>query len=259
MGSSAAVWLVLLIALIAANLPFVNERLFVVGPARAPKVIGWRLLGGRSMYMTLYGTLSLTLFLSLMERSIASGYVVPFSSDRDLILAALYAGVTLGCGLGLVFRFGATTGGADIIARIASKKRGWSMGRIILAIDAIVIGLSLLFVPIERVLYTLVVVFIATRLIDFIQEGAYAGKAFSIVTERGRAIADAVIGQLDRGVTMMPAVGGYSGHAKEIVYCVVGRHEVRKLMQLVREIDPKAFVVVSDAHDVVGEGFREER
>lgn len=220
-------------------------------------LIGWRILGGRPMYMTLYGTLSLTLFLWLMERFIDAGYVVPFSSDRDLILAALYAGVSLGIGLGLVFRFGATTGGADIVARIASKKKGWSMGQIILAIDAIVIGLSLFFVPIERVLYTLVVVFIAAKLIDFIQEGAYSAKSFSIVTDMSQAIAEAVMNQLDRGVTIMPAVGGYSGMQKAIVYCVVGRQEVRRLKQLVHDIDPHAFIVVSDAREVIGEGFRE--
>jgi uncharacterized membrane-anchored protein YitT (DUF2179 family) len=220
-------------------------------------LIGWRMLGGRSMFLTIYGTLSLTLFLWLIEQAAVSGLIQPFVMERDVLLAALYAGVTLGGGLGLVFRFGATTGGADIIARILSKNRGWSMGQIILAIDALVISLSLLFIPVERVLYTLVVVFIATKLIDFIQEGAYSGKAFSIITDHGREIAEAVTKQLDRGVTIVPAVGGYSRGSKEMVYCVVGRQEVRKLKLIVHAVDAKAFIVVSDARDVIGEGFRE--
>jgi uncharacterized membrane-anchored protein YitT (DUF2179 family) len=220
-------------------------------------LVGWRMLGGRSMFLTVYGTLSLTLFLWLIEQAAASGLIQPFVMERDVLLAALYAGVTLGGGLGLVFRFGATTGGADIIARILSKNRGWSMGQIILVIDALVIGLSLLFIPVERVLYTLVVVFIATKLIDFIQEGAYSGKAFSIITDHGQPIAEAVTKQLDRGVTIVPAVGGYSRGKKEMVYCVVARQEVRKLKLIVHAVDATAFIVVSDARDVIGEGFRE--
>lgn len=220
-------------------------------------IAGWRLLGGKSMTMTLYGTACLTLFLWMMEQASAAGRLIPFSSERDLILAALYAGVTLGAGLGIVFRCGATTGGVDIAARILSRFYGWSMGQIILVIDAVVIGSSLFFVPIERILYTLVVVFIAARLIDFLQEGAYAGKAFMIVTERGQAIASAVAGQLDRSVTIIPASGGYSGTAKDVVYCIVGRTEANKLKRLVRDIDPRAFFAISDAHDVIGEGFRE--
>ncbi|EXX92118.1 membrane protein [Paenibacillus darwinianus] len=220
-------------------------------------IAGWRLLGLNQMVMAGFGTISLAFFLWVMERLIGSGHIVPFSTDRDLLLSALYAGVTLGAGLGVVFRFGATTGGVDIIARIVSKGRGWSMGQIILTLDAVVIGLSLLFIPVERVLYTLVVVFIATKLIDFIQEGVYSGKAFSIITTNGQAVADAVMRELERGVTIMPAVGGYSGTDKQVVFCVVGRQEVRLLKQLVLLYDPKAFIVISEAHDVIGEGFRE--
>ena len=219
---------------------------------------GWRMLGWKSMAMTLYGTLCLTGSLWLMERAVGAGLIVPLASERDLILSALYAGVTLGAGLGVVFRFGATTGGMDIAARILVRRYGWSMGRTILGIDAAVIGSSLFFVPVERVLYTLVVVFIASRVIDFVQEGAYAGKAFMIVTDNGRAIAEAVTRRLDRSVTILPATGGYSGASKQIVYCIVGRSEARALREIVHEIDPKAFFAISDAHDVVGEGFREK-
>ncbi|AGA57957.1 hypothetical protein Theco_1826 [Thermobacillus composti KWC4] len=218
---------------------------------------GWRLLGWKSMTMTLYGTLCLTCSLWLMERAVDARLIVPLASGRDLILAALYAGVTLGAGLGIVFRFGATTGGMDIAARILVRKYGWSMGRTILGIDAAIIGSSLFFVPVERVLYTLVVVFIAARVIDFVQEGAYVGKAFTIVTDKGQAIADAVTRKLDRSVTILQATGGYSGASKQVVYCIVGRSEARALREIVHEIDPKAFFAISDAHDVVGEGFRE--
>ncbi|PZD93557.1 hypothetical protein DNH61_23345 [Paenibacillus sambharensis] len=220
-------------------------------------VVGWRKLGGSQMFMTIYGTLSLTFFLWLIELLMHRGIIDPFRTDRDLLLAGLYAGVTLGAGLGLVFRFGATTGGADILARIASRGRGWSMGQVILAMDAVIIGLSLIFIPKERVLYTLVVVFIAAKVIDFIQEGAYAAKSFSIITAQGHEMAAVITSQLDRGVTIVPAIGAFSGQDKQMVYCVVGRQEIRRLKLIAQSIDPKAFIVVGEVHDVIGEGFKE--
>lgn len=219
---------------------------------------GWKMLGRAQMIYTLLGTLSLSGCLALIERFIHNGWLTPLQSSNDFMLAALYAGVTLGTGLGIVFRFGGTTGGADIVARIITRRKGISMGQIILTLDAIIIGISLLFIPVEKVLYTLVVVFIASRLIDFIQDGAYSAKAFSIISDEGAAIAEQIKNDLDRGVTLLPAKGAYSGQQKEVVYCVVQRQETRRLKQIVRNIDPRAFIVINDVHDVLGEGFKEE-
>ncbi|XEC92722.1 YitT family protein [Paenibacillus tarimensis] len=221
-------------------------------------IMGLKILGWRPMIYTIMGTVSLSVFLGLMEKFIHIGWIVPFQTSSDFILAALYAGVTLGAGLGIVFRFGGTTGGSDIVARIASKKRGWSMGQIILVLDTFIIGISLLYIPKEKVLYTLVTVFIASRVIDFIQEGAYAAKAFSIITNEGEKIAAVITKEMDRGVTLVPAVGAYSKQSKHMVYCVVSRQEIRKLKAIVKTEDPHAFIVISDVHDVLGEGFRED-
>ncbi|MFD0711182.1 YitT family protein [Paenibacillus sp. GCM10027626] len=221
-------------------------------------LIGWRILGGRQIAYSIYGTAALTLFLAIMERCIALGWIIPFHTANDSILAALYAGVTLGAGLGIVFRFGGTTGGADILARIVSKMRGYSMGQIILTLDVIIIASSFLYIPKEKVLYTLVAVFIASRVIDFIQEGAYAAKSFSVFTDHGDALAALITKEMERGVTLFDARGAYSGNKKQVVYCVVARHEIRQLKTLIRSIDPYAFIVISDVHDVLGEGFKEE-
>jgi len=221
-------------------------------------VIGWRVLGRGQMFYTIAGTVLLSLFLAVMEDLIRSGWVVPFRTNTDYILAALYAGVTLGTGLGLVFRFGGTTGGADIVARIAVKKRGWSMGQIILGLDAFIIGASLLFIPVERVLYTLITVYVSARLIDFIQEGAYAAKAFTIVTDAGDTLARRINGELDLGVTLLPATGAYTGGPKQVLYCVAARQQIRRLKRLIHGIDPGAFLVVSPVQEVLGEGFKKE-
>jgi uncharacterized membrane-anchored protein YitT (DUF2179 family) len=221
-------------------------------------LLGWRKLGKSAMIYTFAGTLLLSLFLWIAEVFVERGWLTPFQSENDFILIVLYAGVTLGTGLGLVFRAGGTTGGVDIIARILHRLRGWSMGQIILTLDVIVLGVSLLIIPKEKVLYTLVSVFIASKMIDFIQEGAYAAKAFTILCHTPEILAKNITKELDRGVTLMPAIGAYSGENKNIVYCVVSRYEIRKLKSLVRQHDRKAFIVISDVHDVLGEGFREE-
>lgn len=219
--------------------------------------IGWKALGREDMIYTLLGVLSLSFFLWLMELMIEKGWVVTFHTSNDYILAALYAGVSLGSGLGIVFRFGGTTGGVDIVARIVTRWKGISMGQFILCLDAVIIGLALIYIPVEKVLYTLVTVFISSKLIDFIQDGAYSARAFTIISNESGRIAASITKELDRGVTLMPAKGAFSGEQKEIVYCVVQRQEIRRLKTIIRNIDPRAFIVISEVDDVLGEGFTE--
>ena len=220
--------------------------------------LGWKALGRGQMMYTLIGIVSLSVFLALIEQMIEIKWLVPFQGSHDYMLVALYAGVSLGTGLGIVFRFGGTTGGVDIIARIIARSKGISIGQIILSLDAVIIGISLFYITIEKVLYTLVTVFIASKLIDFIQDGAYAAKAFSIISEHGEAISKNITIELERGVTLIPAKGAFSGQQKEVVYCVVQRQEIRRLKTIVRNTDPKAFIVINEVHDVLGEGFKEE-
>lgn len=238
----------------AFNIPIFLTTLLINLPLF---LLGWKVLGGRQIVYTGVGIGSLSLFLWIFEKLISTGWIVPFNTEHDFILAALYAGVTLGAGLGIVFRFGGTTGGVDIVARILGRSFGWSMGQIILAIDIFIIGASIFYIPKEKILYTLVAVFISSRVIDFIQEGAYAAKAFTIISDDAPQIADLIAADLERGVTLIPAIGAYSKQAKHMVYCVVSRQEIRRMNQLVKSIDPHAFVIISDVHDVQGEGFRE--
>ncbi|MEX1030599.1 MAG: YitT family protein [Paenibacillaceae bacterium] len=219
-------------------------------------ILGWYVFGKSSMASTIFGTVSLSFFLWVMEFAIKHNWLNPFYTHNDYLLVALYAGVTLGAGLGIVFRYGGTTGGSDIIARIVQKKRGWSMGQFILVMDVVVIFTSLLYIPKEKVLYTLVTVFIVSRIIDFIQDGAYAAKAFTIITDHSEAVAASITKEMDRGVTLFAAKGAYSQQSKQVVYCVVYRHEMRRMKALIREMDDRAFLIISDVHDVLGEGFK---
>lgn len=213
-------------------------------------IIGWKVFGPKSMFYTIFGTVSLSFFLWLTS-SFADQPM-----KEDLFLVSLYAGVFVGIGLGIVFRFGGTTGGVDIIARLVNKYYGWSMGRTMFVFDFFVIGISFFFIGQEKAMYTLVAVFVGARIIDFVQEGAYAAKAATIISDSASNIADAIMNEMERGATLLKGRGGYTGSDKEVLYCVVARSETMRLRAIVRRIDPKAFVVVNDVHDVLGEGFK---
>lgn len=210
-------------------------------------IVGWIKLGRNSMIYTIIGTTLLSLFISLTKNL--------QSPLEDQLLVSLYAGVTIGLGLGIIFRHGGTTGGVDLIARLVNKYYGISMGRTMFTLDAIIITISALYLGKERAMYTLIVVFLGSRVIDFVQEGAYAAKAATIISDHAPEIASRIMNEMGRGATLLKGKGGYTGSDKEVLYCVVSRTELTRLKMLVQSIDNKAFIVVNDVHDVLGEGF----
>lgn len=213
--------------------------------------IGWKLLGRNVFLYTVIGTVSVSVFLWLFQR-----YQFHIPLNDDLALAALFAGVFIGIGLGIIFRFGGTTGGVDIIARLAQKYVGWSMGKAMFMFDAVVITLSLIFyLSYREAMYTLVAVFVGARVIDFMQEGAYAARGAMIISEKNDEISAKIMKEMDRGVTALKGHGSFTKQEKDVLYCVVGRNEIVRLKNLVTSVDPHAFVSVSVVHDVLGEGF----
>ena len=214
-------------------------------------LIGWKVLGRNVFIYTILGTISVSVFLWLFQRF----RVTSLPLDDDLTLAALFAGVFIGVGLGIVFRFGGTTGGVDIIAKMALKYFGWSMGKTMFMFDAAVIISSLVYLNYREAMYTLVAVFIAAKVIDFMQQGAYSGKAAMIISEHGPEIAATILREMDRGATILKGKGTFTNAEREVLYCVVGRNEIFKLKSLIAKVDPHAFVTLGDVQDVMGEGF----
>jgi len=213
--------------------------------------IGWKYLGRNTFYYTIIGTLAVSIFLRIFQ-------INPFPTylQSDMTLAALFAGVFVGVGLGIIFRYGGTTGGSDIIARIVNKYIGWSMGKTMFLIDFLVIATSI-FTILELVegMYTLVAVYIGARVIDFIQEGAYSARGATIISSSSDLIAKKIHNEMDRGVTVLTGRGSYTGENRDVLYCVVGKNEIVRLKNLINTIDPHAFVAISSVHDVAGEGF----
>ncbi|KZZ86393.1 MULTISPECIES: YitT family protein [Bacillaceae] len=213
--------------------------------------IGWKLLGRVSFIYTMIGTVSLSLFLWIFQR-----YQFNLHLSDDLLLVSLFAGVFIGVGLGIIFRYGGTTGGVDIIARLVQKYKGISMGKTMFLFDVCVIGVSLLtYLDLKRAMYTLVAVFVGARVIDFMQDGAYGAKGATIISSKNQQISKRILEEMDRGVTILKGQGSYSGNAMDVLYCVVDKNEIARLKLVITSVDPHAFVAVTDVHDVLGEGF----
>lgn len=213
--------------------------------------IGWKYLGKNTFLYTIIGTFSVSTFLALFQ-------IKPFTIDllSDMTLAALFAGVFIGVGLGIIFRNGGTTGGVDIIARLVQKYVGWSIGKTMFLFDFFVISASIiLYLDIIEGMYTLLAVYVGARVIDFIQEGSYSARGATIISNKNEEISSQINDQMERGVTILPGRGSYTGNKQNVLYCVVARNEIIQLKNIINQIDPHAFVVVSSVHEVLGEGF----
>ena len=218
-------------------------------------ILAWKIFGAKSLYSSLLGTLALSAWLAFFER-------IPLHIDLqgDLLITALIAGILLGIGLGIIFNAGGTTGGTDILARILNKYTHISMGKLLFILDFCILMLILLiFKDLRLVSYTLLFDFIVSRVIDLIGEGGYAGKGFMIITKRPDHLAKAINDDLGRGVTFISGQGYYSKENLKIIYCIVGRNEIVKMKEMIHRIDPQAFITITEAHEILGEGFTFEK
>ena len=218
-------------------------------------ILAWKIFGAKSLYSSLLGTLALSAWLAFFER-------IPLHIDLqgDLLITALIAGILLGIGLGIIFNAGGTTGGTDILARILNKYTHISMGKLLFILDFCILMLILLiFKDLRLVSYTLLFDFIVSRVIDLIGEGGYAGKGVMIITKRPDQLAKAINDDLGRGVTFISGQGYYSQKDLKIIYCIVGRNEIVKMKEMIHRIDPQAFITITEAHEILGEGFTFEK
>lgn len=222
-------------------------------------ILAWKLLGKKSLYLSLLGTFSVSTWMAIFEAMPLSHRYHHFIFDAfkgDILLACIASGVVLGLGLGIIFNAGGTTGGTDILARIFNKYTSLSMGKLMLIVDAIVLTtVVVVFQDVRTAMYTLFFILIDTLVIDLIGEGGFAGKGFLIVTSKPEEIAQKVSDDLGRGITFIRGMGYYSRKDLDIVYCVVSRNEMKQMKDIINQIDPFAFITISEAHEILGEGF----
>ena len=214
-------------------------------------ILAWKIFGAKTLYSSLLGTISLSIWLAIFEK-----IPLNFNLEGDLVIVALVAGVLLGLGLGIIFNAGGTTGGTDIVARILNKYTNISVGKLLFALDFLILMLILIiFQDLRLVTYTLLFDFIVSRVIDLIGEGGYAGKGFMIITQKPMEVADKINEELGRGVTFISGQGYYSQKDLKIIYFIIARNEMIKMKELIHTIDPKAFITITEAHEILGEGF----
>lgn len=218
-----------------------NIPLFLV----SIKIKGWKFIK-----KTFVATVALSLSLYIIP-------YMPFVTD-DLFLASLFGGIISGIGAGMVFICQATTGGTDMLAALIQRKlRHYSIAQIMQVLDGIVVLAGATVFGIRFALYALIAIFAVSKISDGMIEGLKFSKQAFIVSDQYEKIASVVMERLARGVTAVNAVGMYSGNEKKMLFCVVSKKEIVQLKEIVGEIDPGAFVIVSDAREVFGEGFIE--
>ncbi len=212
-------------------------------------VLALRMRGWRYLARTVYGTVALSLAIDF-----GAPFIRPLATT-DPLLAALYGGAITGLGLGIVFKAGGNTGGTDIIAQLLVRRVSLGIGQLMLAADAVVMVMAALAFGPTLALYGIVAVFVSGAAIDLVQEGLSVNKAAYIISDASDAVADAILSDLGRGVTAFRARGLYTGTDRDVIFTVVSRRELDPLKTLVRTVDPRAFVIITDVHEVLGEGF----
>lgn len=212
--------------------------------------VSWRQFGLKFIISSLTGMLVSSLLLDAFS-------MLDFAATHDPLLAAVYGGVIRGLGLGTVYSTTATLGGTDIIAKFLRRKYQYiNFSTFILAMDiGIFLLFALLFGRLDSAMYSAICMFIASKVVDLVLYGAVNSKVCYVITDESARVKDAIVNHLHRGVTYIHGEGAWSGQPKNIILCVIKRSQIVELKKLVRQIDERAFMIVSDSREVFGQGF----
>lgn len=244
-----------------AGITLILDALFKINPAYSTFLInlplfilGARTFGKRSLALTIYGTVMLSVFIWIWQE-------IPFVIDLkgDTLIVALLAGIFAGTGAGLVFRYGATTGGTDIIGRVVEAKTGRQIGQTLLLVDIFVLLASLTYIDIRQMMYTLIASFVFAQILTVVQNGGYTIRGMIIISQQSETIAQTILQEINRGVTYLNGQGAYSGQAHKVLYVVLNPSEVLDVKNMVASIDPDAFVSVINVDEVVSSDFNIRR
>jgi len=234
MGFAIPVWLTTLVV----NIPLV--------------LIAFKVFGPKFIAKTTFAYLFLTFSMFLLEE------YVTLTLDTDFFLASIIGGVVCGIGLGLIYRQMATTGGSVLIAALLHRIfKHIPTSRILMVVDWSIIALGFFVFGFERTMYAIISIFVSVKAMEYILEGLNFAKAAFIISEDSHKIATALTQQMNRGVTSLDGRGGYTGNEKNVLMCVVSKREIARLKEVVTGIDKRAFVIVADVREVLGEGFKD--
>lgn len=211
-------------------------------------IAGIIFLGKKFGVKSFVGTITLPFVVILTE------HLEPWTLNP--LLGSIFGGIFVGIGIGIVFKGNASTGGTDLLAQIITKYTGLTLGTSVLILDGIIAVSAAIVFDLEKGLYAIIGLYVTTKTIDIIQLGFSQTKMVYIITEQLDEVRDRIYEEIDRGVTKIPAIGGYTGKDRPVLLVVVHQTEFTKLKQIIKAVDPYAFVIVSDAYEVLGEGFK---
>lgn len=210
-------------------------------------LLGYKTMGRVFTFRSLVATILFSLFIDLLK--------LPPLTD-DILLATVYGALVLGVGLGLIMRGGATTGGTDMIARMVNQRLPFlTVGTFLFLVDCLVILCAAFTMSARAALYALICIFICAKALDLVLAGVGSAKACFIITRRAQPISQRIMGEMNRGATLLNGTGAYSGEERTVLISVVSQREVLPLKKIVRQEDDKAFVFIADTHETLGEGF----
>lgn len=211
-------------------------------------LIGYRQMGRVFVLRSLIATLLFSACIDLLAFPVLT---------EDILLGSVYGGILLGIGLGLIMRGGATTGGSDMIARMVNRRFSFvTVGGFLFIVDCMVIVAAWFTMSANYALYSLICIFVSARMVDVVLAGMGTDRACFVISDKSQDISKRVMQELERGVTLLRAIGAYSGKEKYVMLSIVDRTQVAPLKKIVHDEDERAFVVITQTHETLGEGFR---
>ena len=235
------------ISMILSHITNFNLGLLII-LINAPFIIlAFKKMGGRFVFQTAYANIIL---------AVALNYFHHYKVTNDTLLATVFGGIILGTGVGLILKNAASLDGTEILSLLISKRFGMSVGEFIMGLNVFIYLAAGKVFSWESAMYSILTYFIASKVIDTVMEGLNSSKSVRIISDEAGTIGNALIEKLDISVTYLKGIGGYSGMDKDLIYCVISRLEMPKMLDIIKEIDPKAFVSVVDVHETYGGRFR---
>lgn len=212
-------------------------------------ILGTKIFGKAYSVKTIYGAVGVSILVDVL---------FPFlpKVTGDPMLSAVYGGILSGIGMGIVFRYGGNTGGTDIVAQILQRFTNLPVGKAFLIVDGLVILFAAFVFGLKLALYGMLVILVMGWVIDLVQEGLSSEKVVYIISDKNEEIAQEILTLLDRGATFVSSRGAYTGKERDMVFVVIERKQVEQLLEIIRKYDPKAFVIIHDAKEVIGYGFK---
>ena len=209
-------------------------------------ILAWYKIGHKFTIFTFITVTMSSLFIQVMPH---------VTLTEDPLINAIFGGLVMGTGIGFGLKSRISSGGTDIIAKIINKRFGIAIGKILLTIDFIILSMVAFIFGKIIFMYTLISLLVSAKMVDVIQEGIYSAKGVTIITNKAEELRKKIMEDTGRGLTLINAKGAYTQKEIGMLYCVVGKYQLMKVKSIVKEIDPEAFMIVNQVHEVVGKGF----